>query len=247
MKNFFLLGCCLLFTGLKAQTFHLTSSLGLAGAAETEATLAPAADLGVEVMIPAGKRFSFFGQAGIQASNYRVETGAIPCFFPFGDKIVSFSNTETYRLRRTEAFLGAGIRYQLGRFGLQTGLRTAWRVHDRITYTDQITLERRRPLQQPVFVAEVKPGEVFQHNDRTELIDYEHAAQLLGVVGISFQLNERLSWGLEYQGSVQSYYLRLLTASYCENCPDLNEPLEERRIEAGIRSLRLRARWRLGQ
>ncbi|MEM9527646.1 MAG: hypothetical protein AAGA31_13620, partial [Bacteroidota bacterium] len=193
-SNFIIL---LLLTGLSlcAQEYALQGSFGLAGLTDNQVDIDPAFDLGLEAAFPVGLKLSILGHTGIQRIDFTDRSATnVPCVFPFGDKIVSFTNTESYRMLRTELYLGTGLRYRVGRFRVETGIRGVARIHNRLTYTDELNLSRQG-TEPTIFTTTLRSGDRFQQNARTGTINYDHQLQLQSIVGVSYQFAEGFSFG----------------------------------------------------
>lgn len=245
MKSYFILFLLVISIGLSAQTYSLQAGFGVAGITDDLIDNGPTGNIGLEAAFKRGTRFAIFGHIGLQRTDFTNRSVvAVPCYFPFGIKTVSFTNSETYQIERTEAYLGSGLRYTLGRFQFAGSIRGAVRLHNKLTYTDELNLNRQGT--EPTFFTTVlRPGDRFQQNARTGTVDYDRNIHLQGVFGLGFQVTERLSLGVEYVNTLVPYQLVRYTLNYCENCEDLEEPVAERRVDAGVAAFRLTGSIRL--
>lgn len=211
-----LLLCCLfsLSLSLSAQDvaptspYSLSTNYGLAGLLGEE-TL----NRGIFVSSSLDRRFELSKKSnviaglGLQYTNHEQGTENARCDFPLGNKIVTFTFSETYEFNSLDATLRLGIEHTFGQLTVRGLLLPTLRLHDRITSTNAIFFDQLgRPDQ---FVSnKVTPGEEFIWTDgyRREL-RYNTPASIQGALEIDYAVGKRLGIGLGYQLGLTKYEL----------------------------------------
>jgi len=238
MKYFFI--ACLLISSfaLSAQDLLLRGSFGVAGLTQAQVDVGPTGDVGLGLVFRETKKLQILTEVGVQRTDYTDNSGdQIPCFFPFGDKIFTYSNSETYRMQRTEGYLGTGLGYTLGKFQITGTARTAYRLHNKLTYMD--ALYQSNASVPTIFITEIRPGEEYRQNSATNTINYNSDFHFQVVLGLNYQLTDRFSLGIDHVRTVGNYDLERYTLKYCDTCLAPEGPILERRIDAGMQLFRL--------
>lgn len=209
-RNIFALSLLFLCLSLTAQTdsYRIVAGVGARGLSSEALDQAPSAAFGIEKVTMLGSRVDLFFGAELEYGSFTVGSGFLPCFFPLGDKIVTFSFSESYDTRRLDLQLSAGIDYHLGNFRLRASLLPTLRLHDQIKASSFVDFDNQfRPSL--ALTASVNPGEQFSWTDGTEReLRYNSPVQLQGALEVGVQLSDGLDIGLGYRHGLTKYELQ---------------------------------------
>ncbi len=223
MARFFtLLLLTLLCTCVSAQKPSLSVVVenGIAAAFTPERETGVAFNLGLEYQRPIAANFHLFMGAGLQYTSFKDRSrGAIPCDFPLGDKVVTFTNSDRYQFNRYDATVSLGLEKRMGKLSLRGSLIPAYLLRDRIdvellTYFSQPNRPDSRAE------ATVNPGDSFMNGGQEVTVDYSTRFQLQGGVEALYAVTDRFSLGLGYRRSLTKYELE--TRSTLTVCSELN-------------------------
>lgn len=209
-RNIFALSLLFLCLSLAAQSnsYRMVGGVGVRGISADAISQAPSATLGIEKVTIWGSRTDLFFGAGLEYGSFTAGSGLQPCNFPLGDKIVTFSFSESYDTRPLDLQLSAGIDYHLGNFRLRASLLPTLRLHDQISASSFVGFDNQfRPSL--ALAASVNPGEQFSWTDGTEReLRYNSPVQLQGALEVGVQLSDGLDIGLGYRHGLTKYELQ---------------------------------------
>ncbi len=236
-----------LAVGLSAQANHFDISLagGTTALLEDNRGDGLAGALSVNYHISLGEKTFVFVGAGLQYGSLRDATaGFIPCDFPLGIKVSTFSQLETYTTHSLQYTNQLGIGRRFGNFVLRGSLLPTYLLRDQIDYTEVISFDGNgRPDR--VLEASIKPGERIAEGTTEFTVDYSSRFQLQGDIEANYQLSDRFSIGLSYRCGLTDYRLQNKTVSICGvvGCDEVD--FERSRIDARSGSGFLGLRYKL--
>lgn len=236
-----------LSVGLLAQSnyFSVTAGGGISAPLEANRGTGLAGFVDVTYDLPLSEKTAVFVGAGLQFSALRdASAGAIPCDFPLGNKVVTFSELETFSTRRLDYTVQLGLERRYGKFALRGSLIPTYWLRDQIEYSRVISFDGNgRPDQ--VLTAKIAPGETIQESNREWTIDYSSRFHLQGGVAVHYHLSDRLEIGVAYRRGLTDHRLQNKTLAICgvAGCDEVD--FENSRIDARTGSGFFVARFRL--
>ena len=214
-------------TAQPSAGFQLTGSLGLfkaSGGTSVDRSASPLAlELGYQ--LPVSARFSLLGGAGVQRREQELYTAVgEPCFFPNGIKLVSYSDTESYLLRQSEAYLSVGMGYHLGRVRVHAAALPTVRLSNDIRYRFYRDFAGPiRPVTEiDVTVAAGEAVNLSAIGRSPEVIRYSSRFNLQAEFGAQFSLTPHLNAGIAWRPVLLNYRLARAPAADCSGsgCAD---------------------------
>ena len=206
-----------LSVGLFAQADHFRVSVGGGPTAFMEANRGTglAGTLALNYHVALGENTSFFFGAGLQYGAIKnASDGLIPCNFPFGIKVSTFFQSETYTTHSLLYTNQLGLERRFGKFALQLSFLPSYRLRDRIDYSEVTSFDRTGQPDQRSEIS-IKPGERITDGATEWTIDYSTRFHIQGGVEATYQLADRLAIGLGYRRGLTDYRLVNKTVSVC--------------------------------
>lgn len=180
--------------------FRVTAGAGLTLGTDDLVGAGLGLRLGVDYQQPLSHSIALSGGFGLQQRNTVAGTAEnIPCDFPLGDKVISYSDWESYRTHELEAFIRIGADYHRNRFSIGLAVLPAYRISYKISYTAQRDFDFDNRPDNVVDVT-INSGErIFLVTGQDRSVQYANDFNLQAEVNLQYAITPRTRVGIAFQ------------------------------------------------